>query len=196
MTNKPMLSVELLPCPFCGSNPALPDGYGTQYEIECSGCGQATSSIQICDLMTIDERADDMFNDYRYGEEFIERAKLAAIESWNNRVEPADQHQEDPAVWSYCPECGCEETHHEEGKHKQCANCHQEWFSDIDYSEVVRGNLQKLKAEQPAPVFAVIPDVDRLAQIIRKVDGSHNLGAGSLAEAILEEVARLNGVKP
>ena len=52
-----------------------------------------------------------------------------------------------------------------------------------------------LYAEQPAPI-SVMPDVDELAQIIRKVDGSRNLGAGSLAEAILEEVARLNGLKP
>lgn len=46
------------------------------------------------------------------------------------------------------------------------------------------------------PVAVVMPDVDELAQIIRKVDGSHTLGAGSLAEAIIEEVSRLNRVKP
>ena len=98
MTNKPMLSVELLTCPFCGSNPTLPDGYGTQYEIECDGCGKATSSVQICDLMTLEERSDDEFKDYRYGEEFIERAKLVAIDGWNNRVNPAAQHQGDPVT--------------------------------------------------------------------------------------------------
>ena len=54
--------------------------------------------------------------------------------------------------------------------------------------------IARINAEQPAPVAVVMPDVDELAQIIRKVDGSHTLGAGSLAEAILEEVARLNGV--
>jgi hypothetical protein len=32
-------------------------------------------------------------------------------------------------------------------------------------------------------------DVDSLAQIIRKVDGSHSLGAGELAEKIFEELA-------
>ena len=31
-------------------------------------------------------------------------------------------------------------------------------------------------------------DVDRLAQIIRAVDGQNNLGAGALAEAILREM--------
>lgn len=49
------------------------------------------------------------------------------------------------------------------------------------------------QGEQPA---LVMPSVDELAQIIRKVDGSHTLGAGSLADAIIEEVSRLNGVKP
>ena len=71
--------------------------------------------------------------------------------------------QGEPVAWSYCPECGCEEMHHEEGEHKQCANCHQEWFSDIDYSEVVRGNLEKLKASQPAPVS--VPDGWKLVPI-------------------------------
>ena len=30
-----------------------------------------------------------------------------------------------------------------------------------------------------------LPDVDELAQIIRRVDGNHSLGAGALAEAII-----------
>ncbi|MBC3254342.1 hypothetical protein HU733_02455 [Pseudomonas paralactis] len=47
-------------------------------------------------------------------------------------------------------------------------------------------------AEQPAPVAVVLPDVDDLAQIIRKVDGTHSLGAGALAESILDELKRLN----
>jgi hypothetical protein len=46
------------------------------------------------------------------------------------------------AAWAYCPECGSQDLHHEEGEHKQCAKCYQEWFSDIDYSEVVRANLE------------------------------------------------------
>lgn len=52
--------------------------------------------------------------------------------------------------------------------------------------------IEPLYVEQAAPVAVSIPDVDELAQIIRKVDGSHALGAGSLAEAILEELAKLN----
>ncbi len=33
-----------------------------------------------------------------------------------------------------------------------------------------------------------LPDVDSLAQIIRRVDGDHKLGAGALAEAILAAI--------
>lgn len=47
------------------------------------------------------------------------------------------------AKWGYCPECGSEEVRHEEGEHKQCAACRQEWFADIDYTDVVRGHLAK-----------------------------------------------------
>ena len=81
-----------------------------------------------------------------------------------------------------------------------------EWDpSSLEYGQVVTDHnrndpvcyeMELLFKEQPAPVAVVMPEVDELAQIIRKVDGSHTLGAGSLAEAILEEVARLNRVKP
>jgi hypothetical protein len=43
--------------------------------------------------------------------------------------------------WTYCPECGSTEIRYEEGDHKQCAVCHQEWFADIDYTDVVQKNL-------------------------------------------------------
>ena len=81
---------ELLPCPFCGVIPEIPDGIGTQYEIECHECGMAISSVQICDLMTIDERINDGFNPnlYKYPDEFIERAKKEAVTKWNRRTKP------------------------------------------------------------------------------------------------------------
>ena len=39
---------------------------------------------------------------------------------------------------------------------------------------------------QPAPS---VPDVDALAQFIREIDGAHQLGAGVLAERIVEWLA-------
>lgn len=76
--------IDMLPCPFCGDVPKLPHGNGTQYEIECD-CGMAYSCIQICDLMTIEERMADEFINYRYQEEYIERARDEAIRRWNTR---------------------------------------------------------------------------------------------------------------
>lgn len=40
-----------------------------------------------------------------------------------------------------------------------------------------------------APAYA-LPSVDALAQVIRTVDGNHSLGAGALAEKIVEHIAR------
>ena len=46
---------------------------------------------------------------------------------------------------------------------------------------------------QPAPSM---PDVDALAQFIREVDGSHQLGAGVLAERIAEWLKAAKEAKP
>ena len=77
---------ELKNCPFCGDTPEHPSGDGTQYELECD-CGKARSCVQICDLMTIDERINDPFTDYRYQDKYIDRAKASVIKAWNTRTE-------------------------------------------------------------------------------------------------------------
>jgi hypothetical protein len=38
--------------------------------------------------------------------------------------------------------------------------------------------------------------IDELSQIIRKVDGNHSLGAGALAEKILEELNKTHVIVP
>ncbi len=81
-----MSDQQLLPCPFCSTVPELPDGDGTQYAIECGECGGAAVSVQICDLMTLEERIAESFQNCRYSEKFVERAKLAAIALWNTRA--------------------------------------------------------------------------------------------------------------
>lgn len=78
--------------------------------------------------------------------------------------------------------------------HTQCEEC-KGWGYHENHHEGGGTECGECGGSGNATV-AVMPDVDELAQIIRKVDGSHTLGAGSLAEAIIEEVARLNGVKP
>lgn len=77
--------MELKPCPFCGDIPEAPkEFYGTQYEIECN-CTMAISSVQISDHMTIDERLNDNFDNYKYSDEFVLRARNVAIKKWNTR---------------------------------------------------------------------------------------------------------------
>lgn len=75
---------NLLPCPFCGEVPTLPNSKGTQYEMYCD-CGMAMSTVQISDLMTIDEREHGWLG-YMYKPEFVERAKRYVIENWNTRA--------------------------------------------------------------------------------------------------------------
>ena len=50
-----------------------------------------------------------------------------------------------------------------------------------------------LSGAQPAPS---VPDVDALAQFIREIDGKHQLGAGALAERIVEWLAAAPEAKP
>jgi len=77
---------ELKPCPFCGSHPEF-DDTGTQLELACNDCGIVTISIQISDLMSIDERCNNNNWDGRhYKTEFVERAKKESIAQWNDRV--------------------------------------------------------------------------------------------------------------
>ncbi len=79
---------DLKPCPFCGEQPELGHGFGTQYNIECE-CGMANSSVQISDLMTLDERNGGWDPDeMRFQEQFVKRAEAEAIEMWNRRTPP------------------------------------------------------------------------------------------------------------
>ena len=71
---------------------------------------------------------------------------------------------EEKPKWSYCPECGSDKIHHAEGDHKQCAVCFQEWFADIDYTDVVQKNLANrhtLTADKAKLVEALKPLAER-----------------------------------
>ena len=84
MDNLVIEEEEIKPCPFCGEIPKLPSGKGSQYEIYCD-CGSAQSCVQICDLMTKEERHSDPFTDYKHKDEYVERAKKEVIKKWNKR---------------------------------------------------------------------------------------------------------------
>ena len=75
----------VLPCPFCQAIPPFPSEEGTSYDLECN-CGKANVCIQISDLMTNEERSGASFKNYRYPQQFIDRAKEHAIQEWNTRA--------------------------------------------------------------------------------------------------------------
>ena len=79
---------NILPCPFCGEDAEfedIEDNYGTFYEYDCD-CGLSRVSIQISDLMTIEERRESKFSDSRYESTYRERARNEAIRLWNTRT--------------------------------------------------------------------------------------------------------------
>jgi hypothetical protein len=79
---------KLLPCPFCGKVPEFEpaeDNYGTYYEYDCD-CGLSRISIQICELMSHEERMNDDFIDHQYGLVYRVRARSEAVKLWNTRT--------------------------------------------------------------------------------------------------------------
>ncbi len=49
--------------------------------------------------------------------------------------------------WGYCPECGSTKSRSDKSispTHLQCEACLQEYFSDVDYTETVGKNLNRL----------------------------------------------------
>ena len=84
----PVDTLVMLACPFCGATPyqqAPDDVIGTCCEIECD-CGMARASVQICDLMTREERLDADFVDYMYPLKYRERALDHCVKRWNTRA--------------------------------------------------------------------------------------------------------------
>lgn len=53
------------------------------------------------------------------------------------------------AKWKYCPECGCDKytmlTRYADSAENNCKECGQIWFTDIDYTDVIKSNLSKTK---------------------------------------------------
>ena len=81
------------PCPFCGEIPELSEWteyYGTFLDLECC---IVSISIQISDLMTLEERKNEPFitlKNPRYSRVYIERAMDEAIRLWETRVKPKE----------------------------------------------------------------------------------------------------------
>lgn len=80
--------MSILPCPFCGEVPSVPDVgdvIGACCDIEC-GCGMAVSSVQICDIMTQEEYWNSDFAECMHPLEYRQRALDYCIKKWNTRA--------------------------------------------------------------------------------------------------------------
>ena len=193
MTNKPMLSVEREP---------------VAWAVEISGC------------LKFFEQKKSAENARRRYEKVMDAERMEPFPLFAEQPEPAADHTQ----CEECKGWGYHENHYDGGG-TECGECSGSGKATVEQFsgdtvvcrryqleqhpgqnfyhydlEPVYGSVPVTVSElitmvESAPVAVVMPDVDDLAQIIRKVDDSHTLGAGSLAEAILEEVARLNGVK-
>ena len=144
----------------------------------------------------------------------LDAAKTAAQTDYEQRIMAALEPVEAPAVtvgvkpWGYCPECGCEEPRFGKGPHKQCARCFQEWFTNIDYSEVVRCNLERLfraALEPAAPdeaaknrhaykVGVAVGKASAAPDLTNPVTVHANMLRGTIAKPTVEQIIHLYGV--
>ena len=72
----------------------------------------------------------------------------------------------------------------------ECVVIESDW---PEYEPTWKAIEARMTGAQPAPS---VPDVDALAQFIREIDGKHQLGAGALAERIVEWLAAAPEAKP
>ena len=52
--------------------------------------------------------------------------------------------------WTYCPECGSQDYEHVDylGKgSRQCKDCGQEWWTDVDYTDTMRKIVSRLQSK-------------------------------------------------
>ena len=93
---------------------------------------------------------------------------LALISALREQLTPAEDVKN---IWLYCPECGSKEysaiTYKEDGSEERgCHDCDQIWFSDIDYTGVVRTYLKNRKAlQKPQAVDDYFADIVGKARV-------------------------------
>ena len=78
----------ILPCPFCGEEPVVPDVddvIGTSCDIGCK-CGMAVLSVQLFDIMSLEEYLNADFDGHMYPLEYRQRALDYCVKRWNTRA--------------------------------------------------------------------------------------------------------------
>lgn len=91
----------------------------------------------------------------------IDAADMPKIYAALASLQPAQS-----AVWSYCPECGCAEwSSSRYAKGQICDNCGQEWFSNVDYTDVILkhiGEWHSDRAASPLPQSTLSTDAQKV----------------------------------
>lgn len=147
MSNE-MISVPLLPCPFCGQRDFLIERLDSDASVVI--CQGLTGPHEACLARGPVGVAQDE------GEEQPGRDK--AVELWNAR---AAQAQGEPVAWTWDGALN---------ELKKGANCISVYRSEGPGTPVA---LYTRPAEQPAPVAVVLPE--RLQQILKFLEGAENL---------------------
>lgn len=78
--------MKLNTCPFCGAKPEV-NTHGTQADITCSGCGNASVGVQIIDLIPQEQRNSSGWNNETlcYDDRWRKLAEQEMAEMWNKR---------------------------------------------------------------------------------------------------------------
>lgn len=206
MTNKPMLSVELLPCPFCGSAASLED-HRLVWCVRCTKCsacvlgdrapephGDGVSSDEVQDAQAAAMSESNDWGAYQ----------KSAVDAWNARAEKASKSQVVPDGATHfeksdkCPSTGNIQYY----RHDGCCRWSY-WPEGLNYWSPLAckptGDIQEIIDKQPAPVAVVMPERETYTKYLVGVI-PHNANEVNAYKdgwnTCLEEVARLNGVKP
>jgi DNA repair exonuclease SbcCD ATPase subunit len=124
--------------------------------------------------LTIEEYRTKLAQVTQERDEWLATAKAAQDETHRMRLENdklrtqlaemTKTHESASIVpWVYCPECGNGSFHVDESiskTHRQCIGCGQEWFCDINYSDVMQENLISAHV-QLAEITGKLEEADR-----------------------------------
>lgn len=103
--------------------------------------------------------------------------EYALQQSWKDSEERMELKREverlnKPKKWKYCPECGSPEIVNEnlvKQGFRECKDCGQEWWTDVDYSET----LQKVIKNLHSKIAVEKQKSERLLKALKRISTMH-----------------------
>jgi len=111
------------------------------------------------DPMKLEEEFREKFCDKDYEILLCFAANTKDILAWFKTK--LDEKDKKISLWKYCPECGCVgfvENKMGDKEERTCTQCGQDWFVDVDYSDVV---IKKLKE-----ITSLRGEIDELTRLL------------------------------